>query len=215
MNFIGRFDNPNLPNILFKAERRDDFISIQTYHRAHGRHGRFRILRDALQDWLDGDRARPFYDADCGDFLVLRLQGGVCKMRLVWLSAYGNGELRGIQQEVRIPEKQLLTLLQHGTPIRRLCKPQRSNARINARPSTEVLRKILGDKRKRRALSKAMRDSFRWNDDSRITLYPDGADSFYFEANGDWPLYGGLVLHDGIVRTPRGNLPKIYYGIHT
>lgn len=65
------------------------------------------------------------------------------------------------------------------------------------------------------AFMKAMRDNFRWKDDSRVTLYPDGADSFYFDASGSWPLCGGLILHDGIVRTPQGNLPKLYYSIHT
>ena len=147
MDFIS---NPNLPNILLKAERRDNLIAIQTYDRAHGRKGRFLICMDALQAWLDGDRERPFYDSDCGNFLVLRLYGGFCKMQLFWLSEYGSGDLHGIRQ-----------------------------------------------------------------DDSRVTLYPDGADSFYFDASGSWPLCGGLILHDGIARTPHGNLPKLYYGIHT
>ena len=212
MDFIS---NPNLPNILLKAERRDNLIAIQTYDRAHGRKGRFLICMDALQAWLDGDRERPFYDSDCGNFLVLRLCGGFCKMQLFWLSEYGSGDLHGIRQDVELPENQFLTLMQDGTPICRLCKPQTGKVRFDTSPSTRVIRGILNDKRKRRAFSKAMRDNFRWKDDSRVTLYPDGADSFYFDASGSWPLCGGLILHDGIVRTPRGNLPKIYYGIHT
>ena len=44
MDFIS---NPNLPNILLKAERRDNLIAIQTYDRAHGRKGRFLICMDA------------------------------------------------------------------------------------------------------------------------------------------------------------------------
>ena len=43
MNFIGHFGNPNLSNILFRAERQDNLIAIQTYDRAHGRKGRFLI----------------------------------------------------------------------------------------------------------------------------------------------------------------------------
>ena len=170
---------------------------------------------DALQAWLNGDRERPLYDSDCGNFLVLRLYGGFCKMQLFWLSEYGSGDLHGIRQEVEIPENQFLTLKQDGTSIRWLCKPETGNVRFDASPSTQVIHGILGDKRKRRAFSKAMRDNFRWRDNSRITLYPDGADSFYFDASGSWPLCGGLILHDGIVRTPQGNLPKFYYGIHT
>ena len=104
MDFIS---NPNLPNILLKAERRDNLIAIQTYDRAHGRKGRFLICMDALQAWLDGDRERLFYDSDCGNFLVLRLYGGFCKMQLFWLSEYGSGDLHGIRQEVEIPEDQL------------------------------------------------------------------------------------------------------------
>ena len=212
MDFIS---NPNLPNILLKAERRDTLIAIQTYNRAHGRKGRFLICMDALQAWLDGDRERPFYDSDCGNFLVLRLYGGFCKMQLFWLSEYGSGDLHGIRQDVEIPEDQLLMLMQDGTPIRRLCKPQTGNVRIDAVPSAKVIRSIQKDKNKRRAFSRAMRDNFRWKDSSHITLYPDGADSFYFDASGSWPLCGGLILHNDIVRTPHGNLPKLCYEIHT
>ena len=147
MDFIS---NPNLPNILLKAERRDTLIAIQTYNRAHGRKGRFLICMDALQAWLDGDRERPFYDSDCGNFLVLRLYGGFCKMQLFWLSEYGSGDLHGIRQDVEIPEDQLLMLMQDGTPIRRLCKPQTGNVRIDAVPSAKVIRSIQKDKRKRR-----------------------------------------------------------------
>ena len=212
MNFIG---NPNLPNILLKAERRDNLITIQTYDRAHGRKGRFLICMDALQAWLDGDRERPLYDSDCGNFLVLRMYGGFCNMQLFWLSEYSNGDLHGIRQNVEIPENQLLTLMQDGTPIRYLSKPQTCNVRIDAVPSAKIIRSIQKDKNKRRAFSKAMRDNFRWKDSSHITLYPDGADSFYFDASGSWPLCGGLILHNDIIRTPQGNLSKLYYGIHT
>ena len=38
MDFIS---NPNLPNILLKAERRENLIAIQTYDRAHAERGAF------------------------------------------------------------------------------------------------------------------------------------------------------------------------------
>ena len=202
-------------DVLVRMQKHDDMITLRTYSRKSGARGRFLILVDALQAWLDGDRERPFYDSDCGNFLVLRLYGDFCKMQLFWLSEYSSGDLHGIRQDVEIPENQFLTLVRDGTPICRLCKPQTGNVRFDASPSTQVIRGILNDKRKRRAFSKAMRDNFRWKDDSRVTLYPDGADSFYFDASGSWPLCGGLILHDGIARTPQGNLPKFYYGIHT
>ena len=202
-------------DILVKMQRDDNMIALRTYSRKDGARGRLLIFADALQAWLDGDRERPFYDADCGNFLILRLYGGFCKMQLFWLSEYGSGDLHGIRQDVEIPENQFLTLMQDGTPIYRLCKPQTENVRFDASPSTRVIRSILNDKRKRRAFSKAMRDNFRWKDDSRVTLYPDGADSFYFDASGSWPLCGGLILHNDIIRTPQGSLPKLYYGIHT
>lgn len=202
-------------DILVKMQRDDNMIALRTYSRKGGPRGRLLIFADALQAWLDGDRERPFYDADCGNFLILRLYGGFCKMQLFWLSEYGSGDLHGIRQNVEIPENQLLMLIQNGTPVRYLSKPQTCNVCIDAVPSAKVIRSIQKDKRKRRAFSKAMRDNFRWKDSSRVTLYPDGADSFYFDASGSWPLCGGLILHDGIVRTPQGNLSKLYYGIHT
>ena len=202
-------------DILVKMQRDDNMIALRTYSRKGGARGRLLIFADALQAWLDGDRERPFYDADCGNFLILRLYGGFSMIQLFWLSEYSNGDLHGIRQNVEIPENQLLMLVQNGTPIRYLSKPQTCNVRIDAVPSAKAIRSIQKDKNKRRAFSKAMRDNFRWKDSSRITLYPDGADSFYFEASGSWPLCGGLILHDGIVRTPQGNLSKLYYGIHT
>ena len=202
-------------DILVKMQRDDNMIALRTYSRKSGARGRFLILADALQAWLDGERERPFYDADCGNFLILRLYGGFSMIQLFWLSEYSNGDLHGIRQNVEIPENQLLTLMQDGTSIRYLSKPQTCNVRIDAIPSAKVIRSIQKDKNKRRAFSKAMRDNFRWKDDSRVTLYPDGTDSFYFDASGSWPLCGGLILHNDIIRTPQGNLSKLYYGIHT
>lgn len=202
-------------DILIKMQRDDNMIALRTYSRKSGARGRFLILADALQAWLDGERECPFYDADCGNFLILRLYGGFSMIQLFWLSEYSNGDLHGIRQNVEIPENQLLTLMQDGTSIRYLSKPQTCNVRIDAVPSAKVIRSIQKDKNKRRAFSKAMRNNFRWKDSSRITLYPDGTDSFYFEASGNWPLCGGLILHNDIIRTPHGNLSKLYYGIHT
>lgn len=202
-------------DILVKMQRDDNMIALRTYSRKSGACGRFLILADALQAWLDGDRERPFYDADCGNFLILRLYGGFSMIQLFWLSEYSNGDLHGIRQNVEIPENQFLMLMQNGTSIRYLSKPQTYNVRIDAVPSAKVIRSIQKDKNKRRAFSKAMRDNFRWKDSSRVTLYPDGADSFYFDASGSWPLCGGLILHNDIIRTPQGSLPKLCYGIHT
>lgn len=202
-------------DILVKMQRDDNMIALRTYSRKGGARGRFLILVDALQAWLDGDREHPFYDADCGNFLVLRLYGGFSMIQLFWLSEYSNGDLHGIRQNVEIPENQLLMLMQNGTPIRYLSKPQTCNVRIDAVPSAKVIRSIQKDKNKRRAFSKAMRNNFRWKDSSRVTLYPDGTDSFYFDASGNWPLCGGLILHNDIIRTPHGSLSKLYYGIHT
>ena len=202
-------------DVLVKMRRDDNMIALRTYSRKSGARGRLLIFADALQAWLDGDRERPFYDADCGNFLILRLYGGFSMIQLFWLSEYSNGDLHGFRQIVEIPENQLLMLMQDGTPIHYLSKLQTCNVRIDAIPSAKVIRSIQKDKNKRRAFSKAMRDNFRWKDSSRVTLYPDGADSFYFDASGSWPLCGGLILHNDIIRTPQGNLPKFYYGIHT
>lgn len=124
-------------DILVKMQRDDNMIALRTYSRKGGARGRLLIFADALQAWLDGDRERPFYDSDCGNFLVLRLYGGFCKMQLFWLSEYGSGDLHGIRQDVEIPENQFLTLMQNGTPICRLCKPETGNVRFDASPSAE------------------------------------------------------------------------------
>lgn len=84
-------------DVLVKMQKHDDMITLRTYSRKSGARGRFLILVDALQAWLDGDHERSFYDSDCGNFLVLRLYGGFCKMQLFWLSEYSSGDMHGIR----------------------------------------------------------------------------------------------------------------------
>ena len=88
--------------------------------------------------------------------------------------------------------------------------PPEPCARIITGHAARTIREIVKDKQKRRALSKGLRDCFRWANET-VTLYPDGKDSFFFTTKSGCPKNGGLILHEGV----RHGYPCLYYCVHT
>lgn len=207
-------ENPNASNILFKAWTSGDFIALRTYDRRHGARGRFLVSTDALREWLDGSRSRPFYDSDCGNFLRILQTGDIFTLDLHWLSAYGECDLHGFRQVLDVSEFSFLQLVNDSRPIRQVCRYGSKNAVVDSSHAGVVLRHIQQQKRVRRAFSKAMRDCFHWKDEV-VSLYADGEDSFYFTTRSGFPACGGLILHEGTISTPCGKYPRLLYSIHT
>ena len=44
------------------------------------------LIRDSLEEWLSGNRARAFYDMDCGDILRIQPNGNDLWCTVFWLS---------------------------------------------------------------------------------------------------------------------------------
>lgn len=212
-----KFDaaNPNLRNILVKAETTGECLAITTFDRLHGHRGRFLICRESLEAWMEDPRGRSFYDTDCGHFLQLRQDGDYYVVAIAWLSEYGDSDLRGFQQRFTLPMDPLFNLLMcGGAAIRWLSTGRRGTTTIDSSHVEAVIRKLCADRHKRRAFSKAMRDFYQWGDEI-VTLYPDGGSSFYFTTKSGYPQNGGLILHESVVQTRHGKLPKLYYSVHT
>ena len=210
-----QISNPNMNTILVKAHLTGDCLAISTYSRAHGRHGRFLVLKNALMEWMMDPQGRAFYDSDCGNMLRLVQNGTRYDVTIYWLYSYGNGQLKGVQQFFSLSAGRLFDLLMcGGKPIQTIYSTPCEGTRIDTEKAAPVIRKIGTSKRERRAFCKAMRDCFQWNDET-VCLMPDFGSSFFFTTRSGWPSCGGLILHETTVVTPRGEFPKLFYSVHT
>ena len=205
--------NPNKRNVLIRLAVDGDFIAISTYCRAHGRRGRFLVASDLLGRLLDGS-VTTLYDADCGNHLRAYVSDGVVCITFDWLNEYSDGTLKGFRQRVELPERAFSDLLRTGLPVRVLYSPTDAHARVDASHAVSTIRKVRADRLASRALSKALRDCFRWRSET-VTLYGDGPLDFLFTTASGCPAVGGLVRHETTVRTPVGMKPKVYYSVHT
>ena len=115
---------------------------------------------------------------------------------------------------MEVPREMFVAVMETGKPTRYLYRPRQGQAHINAIPAAMVIREVQESRILRSALRKALRDSFRWKNDT-VTLYRDFGKSFYFETASGCPANGGLILHHTTINTPVGVRPKVYYGVHT
>lgn len=204
-------NNPNRDNILLKVNDTGECIAISTYDRAHGRKGRFLIVKHQLMKW---DGVSTLYDMDCGNFLKMQGDGESIRMEFYWISSCGNGTFHGFTQMLNVPRDLFFDVMRCGTMLRWLYKPDKSGASIDTRNACRTLRMVQKSKAEKRALSKAMRDLFHWHGD-RVKLYNDGGSDFFFSTEGGWNINGGLILHSDTIRTPRGNFSRFRYSVHT
>ena len=192
-------------SLLVKLSYDGDFFAFTTFSRDHGHHGRFLISPDTLRLAIESDKT--VYDKDIGSFIEMRTQhSGECdhlSIRATWLNTFADGTVCGIQQSVKIPICLIQQLLDTGKPIKYLYQAPANQAHINSYYAGKTIRKLMTDPQKRRALSKAMRDSFQWADES-VTLYSDFENSFYFITKSGFPANGGLVLFDRTVDGHKG-----------
>ncbi len=184
-------------SLLLKLGFDGDFFSFSTYSRAHGHHGRFLVSPDALNLAMETDKT--VFDKDIGSFIEIRTQlidgRGVLSVRFTWLNAFADGSVHGVQQSAKMPLYLIRHILRTGETVKFLYQEPVAQAKIDSSRAGETIRHIISDKRKRRALCKALRDSFQWVDDT-VHLFCDFGDSFYFTTESGFPSNGGLVLFE-------------------
>ena len=196
-------------NTIVKLTYDSGYVAVKTFDRTH--HGSIRFLIDPekilriMNDPMGGSA----FDADCGNFVEVWQKGSYVWFRFVWLSSYGDNSVTGFTQHIYVPADRLDELLDIHTPITFLCKKESRGAKVHNQAHHTVAN-VLSDSRKRRALSKAMRDCFQWQGDE-VTLWDDGGDNFFFVTKSGFPKNGGLILHE----STHNGYPCIFYSVHT
>lgn len=195
-------------------ESTGSFITLKTYDAQHGNSMRMYIESDTLYRWIDCEAQTAFLDHDCGSFMILRrISKETISVRLTWLHAIGGSNVKGYTQEFDLQADDLMAVLLTGDRVRTLVslddKPRQAQIMITNGAHRQI--RAL-DKHQRRALSKAMRDSFKWKN-SCLCLYADWGSDFSFV---EQKMSGGLCLHDTRVAGKDKQLhSKLYYSIHT
>ena len=199
-----------MTSLLIKLGYDGKFFTLTTFSRDHGHHGRFLIFPDTLKLAMESDRM--VYDKDISSFIEMKsLHSGGCDhlgVRVTWLTDFNNGNVRGVQQYAKIPLHLIQHVLDTGEAVKFLYQEPAAQTRIDSSHAGKTIQKILSCPRKRRALSKAMRDSFQWSDDA-VTLYNDLNDSFYFTTESGFPRNGGLVLFENTIDGHKGRVCQV------
>lgn len=173
-----------------------DFIGIRTYDRKHGARGRFSIARRVMIIALLEPEQKVTLDTDCGCLAELWRVGHDLWIRFTWLSESSGRQVWGFKQYIKIPQKRLKQILLKTGRIKYLYQTERLNTKIITTNANATISSLLEDKHKRRALSKAMRDCFKWPNEV-VTLFNDMGYGFYFTTKSGCPKNGGLILHEG------------------
>lgn len=138
------------------------------------------------------------------------------EIRIYWLCADSDNGLRGYMQEFSMKASVLLDIMADEKERKVLVSTRRdsSQAKINVSSGAQSqIGKIITDKQKRRALSKALGSCFFYGSDETVDLYASWGSDFDFHNMG---IYGGLVLHEvNIVGRDHQPHKKLYYGVHT
>ncbi len=187
------------------------YLGIKTYSRENGRHGRFLLRRELIEQLLSSEKTSEVIDTDINSFILVRLQNDIFTFQLYWLSEYREQELEGLRQVFYLSRHVVEDLLARDIVTDTyLCRPPSRFAEVNHAGAARTVQNALSDKRVKRALSKAMRDAFQWPGE-QITLYNDGSCNFFFTTEKGFRISGGLILHEG----KKNGYPCVYYSIHT
>lgn len=184
-------------NVLVKMSTDGGFVAFSTYSRQIGRKGRFLFGVGFLREIMENDVTK--YDKDCSNFVAVYRDGENVNFRFFWLSELSNGKIEGVRQTVSVPAAIIYYLIECNelsirASAKHLSTPERGGAKINTKSAVKTIKNIENDKRKKRALSKAMRDCFQYAGET-VCLFSDGFDDFYFVCETGWKINGGLILH--------------------
>ena len=192
----------------------DNFVILQTLDALNGRSMRMYIDAGKLYRWIDSDAQGAFIDYDCGSFTLIRREScETVHVHQTWIQSSIRNTVRGYTQDFTLAIDDLLAVLVAGIDIRQLVsldgKPMQACITI-----TDGVHRRIGrmNKLQRRALSKALRDGFRWKD-SHICLYTDWNDDFAFV---EQRMSGGLCLHKTrVIGEDSKPHDKLSYQVHT
>ena len=172
-----------------------DLVAVSTYGRTAGRHGRFLIDEAKLNRWIiDGHNGR-FFDRDCGNYVEITWRETRVRVNITWISYYGDGTIRGIDQTFYIDADVFLGAAQCRNTVVLLCKAEDCEVQGKTVWHESAMKNISRmTARQRRAFCKALRrGSVQWPN-TTTDVYADGTRSFFFRTNDG--LCGGLIYSD-------------------
>lgn len=185
-------------NVLVRINTAEgNHVRISTFDRDDGHSPAFYISKDKLRELFAAPDGQQMLDYDCGNWLRAYMERGMVRMEFTWI---WHACVR--RQWVYLDAADLEALIYGRCIVRRLSKEPSRQAEITLRESAHALIATL-NKRERRALSKALRDSFQWPGD-HVTLSRDWGKDFWFSADG---------IHGGLCRSHYNG--KITYSVHT
>lgn len=184
-------------NVLVKINTAEsDYVRITTYQRG-GIGGTFYVAKAKFRELFAAPEGKSVLDRDCGSWLAMYSVGGVVNMEFAWIRG---GQAR--TQNIQLDQADMEALVYGRFIVRRLSKEPIRQAEITLRESAhELIAKL--NSQERRALSKALRDSFKWPGD-HVRLSRDWGKDFWFSAEN---IHGGLCRHE--------YNGKITYSVHT
>lgn len=194
-----------MENKMVKFEKRANLLSIR-YITAKGEKRRFYTSESEMEHQLA---------ADCGNFLQIyncpdRVVFSFCWLNTIY-HADGSETLTGTKDSFSISKEvyDRVLNLEEDENLVILSHEQSSRPHLDFSNAQKAIQDIAKDKAKRRCLSKAVRDNFRWQNSTEVRFYPDfHKGDFYFveETPLGRGISGGLIFEDG--KRPR-------YSVHT
>lgn len=205
-------------NILVKLAPSGNFILLTTYDRVHGRSSTFYLTKSRVFYWLEyEEEAEDVTEVDAlSSFHAYRVREGYAYVRVVWATAHSGDCVSGYYQSFELP-LELFQRVCEGEGVTYMVKdyPVMTQARITLSDNAQEMISLYGRK-KRRALSKALRNAFCYGPDSTVTLYADFGGFFFIAEGGICGLRGGLILHEKTVTGSNGSTYTGYgFSVHT
>ena len=200
-------------SMLVKFDACGHYTTMAIRHR-QWRIGNIYVPTQAIIDFLTGQSPLDYHDGD-DHVTFYHYSDSIIHAKVTHVVPYSNGEIGGRQVHLFL-DKAKLTELIDTKPLALLSDEPNDLPKIRFTGLT--LSRVVADKLKRRALSKYLRDGFRWHGAKEIRLYDDGRYSFFFEEimeDDKLGLVGGLILHKGERRRGLYSYHQETYSIHT
>lgn len=200
-------------HVIVTLENNEHCMILRTLDALHGRSCRMFVDSDALYHWLEQSNGSSFKDYDCGSFVVMHRRNEIVHVHQTWVQSDDRNGICGYTQDFELLVDDLVTVIVANIRIRKLARLGSDCGLSSATVTDGAHRQVKNlDHLHRRALSKELRDVFRWKG-SHVCLYADWDQDFGFV---DQCVTGGLCLHETHVVGRDGKKHcKLCYQLHT
>lgn len=179
-------------NTLVKIDgTRDNMIEITTYNKRDKKH-KFCFYANFMKEFI----ARPRYTFGERDIMNLALVYPAPDNVYKFEFFFTDGKNQILRIDGSTIEECILGKTKKTVLVKEFASKQ---PHVNTTRANKVIRNALGNKLKKRALSKAMRDNFKWPGTKEIILTSDGNNDFYFKevlegTLANCGICGGLIF---------------------